>query len=99
VYDRKACQRIHLGKHTTGWDFTFRAYPLHSGMDSVTWEVKDLASWKKLLTLGEIRDEYGQVLTFDEMMAVLVLPVTRKHELYGHDWYEDGHYFLDNEFS
>lgn len=56
-------QEIHLGKRAAGWPFMFRGYPERG--------VMDYASWRAQFELGEIRDEYGRVLTPDEMEAVV----------------------------
>lgn len=51
---------IHLGKSSAGWAFAFRAYPDPAAApELVTWPVTDFASWRKLLGLGKIVDEYG----------------------------------------
>jgi hypothetical protein len=52
-------QEIHIGKRSIGWPFHFRGYPERG--------VLDYSSWIELLSQGEIRDEYGQVLTADEL--------------------------------
>jgi hypothetical protein len=63
-------EEVHLGVSSIGWAFTFRAYldPLDSPA-AVTWLVNDYASWLRLLDLGEIRDEYGQAWTREDLLA------------------------------
>ena len=65
-------RRIHLGKSSAGWAFTFRGYP-RDDWDAetegvVTWPVTDYTSWLRMLDLGEIRDEYGQPVSRDELV-------------------------------
>jgi hypothetical protein len=56
-------QKIHLGKRSIGWPFHFRGYPER--------DVTDYGPWYDQLIAGEIRDEYGNGYTVDEMVAVV----------------------------
>jgi len=96
---------IHLGKSSAGWAFTFRGYPeapsQASCPEAVTWPVNDYASWHRLLSLGEITDEYGRPWTAEELLVKIEgKRGGRRHE-HGsgifHD--SDGNDFLAVEFS
>jgi hypothetical protein len=63
---------IHLGKRSIGWQFTFRAYPDPAKAPApVTWPVVDTESWMRLLDLGNIYDERGQIMTSTELLDVI----------------------------
>jgi hypothetical protein len=62
---------IHLGKYSNGWGFTFRAYPER--------DITDYETWVGQLGLGEIRDEYGAVITVREMIYAAQRRPDRPH--------------------
>jgi hypothetical protein len=94
---------IHLGKRSMGWTFAFRAYPDPEQAPPLVKEpVTDFASWRDLLSLGAIVDEYGRELTPVELMeniATLRRIASRGHEaLTGEFLDEDGNRFVPVEF-
>lgn len=55
--------RLHIGKSSGGWCFALHVMP-EEGITS-------LEDWIPLLKARTIEDEYGQVISFDEMMDVI----------------------------
>lgn len=49
----------HIGKSSAGWCFSLHVYPDEA--------INDLPDWQRLYEQGEIRDEYGVVLSAEEM--------------------------------
>lgn len=59
-----ASDRIHLGKTSSGWRFSFQAQP--------DWTPDDaFYEWTKLAVSGPISDEYGATVTFAELIALI----------------------------
>ncbi len=93
----KCCGRydeMHIGKASFGWSFGFH------GTD----KIKSIRDWKKELQEGQIFDEYGREILFDEFFEV----VEDGKELHKHaviysspdDWLdEDGWSFSGYGFS
>lgn len=54
---------IHLGKYAQGSPFMFRGYPEQG--------VVDYASWTRLAQSGQIVDECGRELTFEELEDIV----------------------------
>lgn len=55
-------EELHIGKSSCGWCFSLHVYP-----ENVTLP-QNLEDWKKILSAGKIRNEYGDALTADEMI-------------------------------
>lgn len=102
---------IHLGKSSGGWVFLHRGYRNEwdqpSGLD---FPVTDRASWLKLLDLGPIYDEYGQLQGRDEFLSFIesTQDSIRRNSARGRDlgaypsdrdWVDGGYEFCDAEFS
>jgi len=99
----RAPQLIHLGKSSAGWTFSFRAYPEPGdiGRDELGTAgiVDDFTSWRKLLDLGEIEDEYGLTVTRDELLAEVESRRGGRDNLYGSDFRDaGGNRFTSAEF-
>lgn len=93
---------VHLGKSSAGWTFTFRAYPkLEDAPPAVTWPVVDAESWMRLLDLGDIYDEYGQVVTSVELPDRIERKIGGRNDLSDSGEYVDGSgaRFISAEFS
>ncbi|HEV2451629.1 MAG TPA: hypothetical protein VGS62_06865 [Streptosporangiaceae bacterium] len=93
---------VHLGKSSIGWAFTFRAYPNPDwqGPDAVTWPVTDFASWRRLLDLGLIYDEYGQPQLLEDFLKFIETKRGELNTLHGDDFLDDaGNRFCSAEFS
>ena len=93
---------IHLGKSSIGWAFTFHAYPdPELSPQHVTWPVTDVASWRRLLDLGEIRDEYGLPWTAEELLVKIENKRHGRHHERGTGVFHDtgGNDFLAVYFS
>lgn len=53
---------LHIGKHSGGWQFHFRAYP----------DLRSRADWEaRVAEVGVVRDEYGRELSPDEFWEVV----------------------------
>jgi hypothetical protein len=95
-------EEVHLGKSSMGWSFTFRAWPAreeseHSEIGPV---VGDFAAWRRLLDLGEIRDEYGAVHSREELLDRVEAKRGGLSELHGSDFLDgDGNRFVQVDFS
>ncbi|MEU3945431.1 hypothetical protein [Streptomyces sp. NPDC029526] len=68
-----ASEELHLGKASVGWRFLFRAEP--------DWlREKAYSLWLERARSGEIRDEYGQPTTLDDLLALIAQKQTgRSH--------------------
>src|SRR5690348_2560358 len=100
-----ASEQLHLGKSSIGWRFLFQADP--------EWPREQAYSlWLERAKSGEIRDEYGDAITLDDLLAF----VARKQGDRSHtatrpqlasavyargdaDFECDGYDFCDREFS
>lgn len=59
-----ASEELHLGKSSIGWRFLFQAEP--------EWPRDQAYSlWLERAKLGEIRDEYGDPITLDELLTLV----------------------------
>lgn len=59
-----ASEQLHLGKSSMGWRFIFQAEP--------EWPRDQAYSlWLERAKTGEIRDEYGQPITLDDLLAFI----------------------------
>src|SRR5579872_2142966 len=102
-----ACEKqcsgwVHLGLSSIGWAFTFRAYPEPEwdGPGAVTWPVTDFASWLKLLDLGGIYDEYGQMVRREDLLELIRSKRSGRNDLNrGEHLDADGNRFVRGEFS
>lgn len=70
-------EKIHIGKSSQGWPFTFRGYDeehSYSDRTEVKAVLRDWATWKTWLlsTGGRILDEYGEVLSLDALEELVV---------------------------
>ncbi len=61
-----AAEPVHIGKGSAGWCFALRVYPEDGISDLADWE----ARWAALSS-HEIRDEYGNVISPTEMLAMI----------------------------
>jgi|SRR5579859_2110111 len=99
----KQCSRwVHLGKSSTGWAFTFRAYPNPEwdGPDVVTEPVNDFASWRKLLDLGGIYDEHGRQVPEADLLKLIEDRRGGRNDLNrGEHLDAEGNRFVPGEFS
>lgn len=96
-----AGQQIHLGKSSVGWRFCFQAEP--------EWPREQAYSlWLERAKTGEIRDEGGETLTLDELLAhVKAKQDEQSHVAYisptwgrsDADFYSEGYDFCGREFS
>lgn len=77
----KRCDKIHIGKSSMGWAFTFRGYKNPYGYIE-TDEGKDVPvpddfcisswkDWKEYLKNTEIIDEYGRNISYDEFVDLV----------------------------
>lgn len=101
-----ASEELHLGKSSVGWRFLHQAEP--------DWPREQAHSlWLERAKLGEIRDEYGQTITLDELLTY----IDRKQDGQTHvgirpelssalyasmrdaDFDSDGYDFCDRDFS
>lgn len=56
-------ERLHIGKSSSGWCFSLCVHP---------WKhINDLPDWVEVWKDGVIKSEYGEVVTPDEMLAVI----------------------------
>ncbi|GGL55115.1 hypothetical protein [Planomonospora parontospora] len=90
---------LHIGKHSGGWEFLFRAHP-DRGLTTV-------ATWTELLTAPDvvIRDEHGRTETAEEFLAWAIRrPATSPEPMRAHAGHhisyrdEGGAAFLDHAF-
>jgi hypothetical protein len=93
---------LHIGKSSAGWVFNFRAHTEH-GLTS--W-----AAWQAFLEGREIRDEYGDPVTLDELREIVASKVGKWNSKtapasvwgpYGREGYTfdaEGHQFSEREF-
>ncbi len=67
----------------------------------MTFPVADRASWLRLLALGEIRDEYGEVIDRDDLVKLTENAQERRpRDRYGeYDFEADGYDFSEADFS
>src|SRR5215472_13027528 len=81
---------IHLGKRHEDGSFSFRAYPHDDA------PVTDFASWKRLLALGDVFDEYGREVSRRDMLRIATLrPWGRGPAVPGRDYLDaGGHRFI-----
>lgn len=96
-----AAEQLHLGKSSIGWRFSFQAEP--------EWPREQAYSlWLERAKSGEIRDEYGEAITLDELLALIESKqdgqnhVTYVSPTWGRsnaDFDCDGYDFCDREFS
>lgn len=96
-------EEIHLGKSSAGWAFTFRGYPEPAEASSlVTWPVTDFGSWRRLLDLGPVYDEYGQEVTPAELLERIESKRGGVNDTYPElrDYLDEaGNRFVPREFS
>jgi hypothetical protein len=92
---------VHLGKSSIGWTFTFRAYPdPDTAPPAVTWPVTDFASWRQLLDLGGVFDEYGRHVVLADLLALIETQRGGLDDTYGSDFRDEaGNRFVPVEFS
>lgn len=92
-------QEIHLGQNAGGWRFLHRAYREYQPV-GVTFPITDRASWLRLLTLGEIRNEYDEVIDRDDLVELTENAQERRPRGQYSEWdfTADGYDFSDTEF-
>ncbi|MEV4672706.1 hypothetical protein AB0K34_13710 [Actinomadura sp. NPDC049382] len=93
-------QEIHLGQNAGGWRFLHRAYREYQPT-GVGFSVQDRASWLRLLTLGEVYDEYGARVDRDDLIKLTEdAQIRRPRDQYNeYDFVADGYDFSEGEFS
>jgi hypothetical protein len=72
LHNPKPCQTCghdpnepkHIGKSSAGWVFSLHVYPEEG--------IHDLGDWEREWVNGVIKDEYGSVVTVDEMRLVIM---------------------------
>lgn len=57
-----ASKRYHIGKSSDGWRFLFNFIPKFA---------EDFERWKKLLSKGEIHDEYGRHIEAEMLLGLV----------------------------
>lgn len=93
-------QEIHLGQNAGGWQFLHRAYR-HWQPPGVDFPVADRASWLRLLTLGEVYDEYDEHVSRDELVELTEAAQGRRpRDAYDpeRDFTADGYDFSEADF-
>lgn len=55
---------LHIGKSSMGWHFSLCIYP--------ELNINDLEDWKKLFDNYEIEDEYGSIISKEEMITRII---------------------------
>lgn len=60
---RSDTKERHIGKSSGGWCFSLHVYPEEG--------INTLEDWKKIFGSGEIRNEYGGVITVDRMLSTI----------------------------
>jgi len=65
-------QQKHIGKSSGGWVFSLRTYPEEG--------INDLPDWQKIWETqeGEIEDEYGRIVTIEEMLQSITERANRR---------------------
>lgn len=93
-------QEIHLGQNAGGWRFLHRAYREYQP-PGIGFPVQDRASWLRLLTLGEIVNEYNERVDRDDLIKLTEEAQTRRpRDRYNeYDFEADGYDFSEGEFS
>lgn len=68
--------KIHLGKSSAGWSFSFRGYrgPYNHQLDGFVTQVENIQEWKDLIEQNgfEIEDEYGDKWEIDEFYKISI---------------------------
>lgn len=59
----RAESEMHIGKSSGGWNFALNTHPENG--------LKTLADWQAVWALHPIKDEYGQVITPEEMLRTV----------------------------
>lgn len=92
---KHAKERIHIGKSSYGWTFTFQGF--RNGWGPLKAESED--DWRKELKNGTIIDEYGEVETYEEFWKMV--EDKRKASSNHAKEYPDGNWLDDkgNSFS
>lgn len=86
----KCCGRtdsLHIGKSSVGWKFLFQKIPE---------KAENIAQWKELTKIGEIVDEYGRTLSYDDFWQLVE---NKQKEKYQQGEWIDGYDFCEGEFS
>ena len=102
--------KIHLGKASGGWKFSFKGYrtyddyklPAHGPK-----KVESIAEWKELVNygLGYVEDEYGDRLAPDQMIDLALTWGAKRDKFHAKEFADsynnlmiDGHSFSFQEF-
>lgn len=89
----RAFNMRHIGKSSGGWCFSLRVYPDEG--------INELADWIKLWSTpgSRIEDEYGDVVTTDEMLAAITdrCSMVKKRVPYGYTSLEEFHRRNDSQ--
>jgi len=83
---KRSKQSFHIGKSSGGWTFTFQAFHSHETPfvlvnEDITDPVCSFSDWKKIFNLvpGEIRDEYGEVVSVKDFVELVEFKKTAKY--------------------
>lgn len=92
---KHAEERIHIGKSSCGWTFSFQGYP--NEWDEI--HVKSEDDWRRELKNGTIINEYGETETYDGFWKIV--DDKRKADSNHAKEYPDGNWLDDkgNSFS
>lgn len=103
--------KIHLGKASGGWHFSFRGYRECDtlGFPNKVEKVQSIEEWKLLVRSGQPEDEYGERLTSEEMIDFALTWGAKRDKFHAEyvmgrypgssDRMIDGHSFTFVEFS
>lgn len=98
----KCCNRYdeeyHIGKSSVGWAFTFQGYVIEK---LISW-----SQWKEFLKNQEIRDEYGDVVSYEDFVSLVetykspqyVNPNGRKNLLHNEEGKASSHPWFNPEY-
>lgn len=57
-------ETLHIGKYSNGWKFCLHIIPEKN--------INELNDWKPILQNGKIEDEYGNKISYDDMLTKIV---------------------------
>lgn len=57
-------EELHVGLYSLGWKFALQILP-----ENNIYEIED---WKPILKNGEIRDEYGNIVSYEKMIDLIL---------------------------
>lgn len=89
-------EKLHIGKVSSGWRFSFRAYPEQDLMSFAKWKARLAHSGTQIV------DEYGNDVSFDDFVKVVTDHFAGElsaYDIKGEFVDPDGHPFYHYEFS